>query len=83
MGFMILTCGLGLWAAAVIHLFAHGFYKATLFLIIGSAIARHRRQALPRQQRRPAGNASFARRRSSLPALALGLALAAVPMPGR
>ena len=32
MGFMILTCGLGLWAAAVFHLFAHGFYKATLFL---------------------------------------------------
>lgn len=39
MGFMILTCGLGLWAAAVIHLFAHGFYKATLFLASGSAIA--------------------------------------------
>ena len=29
MGFMILTCGLGLWAAAVFHLVAHGFYKAT------------------------------------------------------
>ncbi|MGB3233518.1 MAG: proton-conducting transporter membrane subunit [Mycobacterium sp.] len=43
MGFMILTCGLGLWAATVIHLVAHGFYKATLFLSSGSAIARHRR----------------------------------------
>ena len=40
MGFMILTCGLGLWAAAVIHLVAHGFYKATLFLSSGSAVAR-------------------------------------------
>jgi NADH:ubiquinone oxidoreductase subunit 5 (subunit L)/multisubunit Na+/H+ antiporter MnhA subunit len=52
MGFMILTCGLGLWAAAVIHLVAHGFYKATLFLSSGSAIAHHRRQAaLPPAQR--------------------------------
>ncbi|MGI9163663.1 MAG: proton-conducting transporter membrane subunit [Mycobacterium sp.] len=48
MGFMILTCGLGLWAAAVIHLVAHGFYKATLFLSSGSAIAsRRRHEALP------------------------------------
>lgn len=48
MGFMILTCGLGLWAAAVIHLVAHGFYKATLFLASGSAIAHRRRlRALP------------------------------------
>lgn len=45
MGFMILTCGLGLWAAAVIHLVAHGFYKATLFLSSGSAIASRRRSA--------------------------------------
>ncbi|WP_237572685.1 proton-conducting transporter transmembrane domain-containing protein [Mycolicibacterium lacusdiani] len=45
MGFMILTCGLGLWAAALMHLFAHGFYKATLFLSSGSAIARHHRTA--------------------------------------
>ncbi|TRW78331.1 sodium:proton antiporter [Mycolicibacterium sp. 018/SC-01/001] len=43
MGFMMVTCGLGLWAAAVIHLIGHGFYKATLFLSSGSAIARHRR----------------------------------------
>ncbi|WP_313675729.1 proton-conducting transporter membrane subunit [Mycolicibacterium sp.] len=43
MGFMILTCGLGLWAAAVIHLVAHGFYKATLFLSSGSAVAARRR----------------------------------------
>ncbi|MEH3128665.1 MAG: proton-conducting transporter membrane subunit [Mycolicibacterium neoaurum] len=43
MGFMMLTCGLGLWAAAVIHLIGHGFYKATLFLSSGTAIARHRR----------------------------------------
>ena len=46
MGFMMLTCGLGLWAAAVIHLIGHGFYKATLFLSSGTAIARHRRHHL-------------------------------------
>jgi NAD(P)H-quinone oxidoreductase subunit 5 len=45
MGFMILTCGLGWWAAAVVHLVAHGFYKATLFLGSGSAVARQRRLA--------------------------------------
>ncbi|CPR11118.1 proton-translocating NADH-quinone oxidoreductase subunit L [Mycobacterium bohemicum DSM 44277] len=45
MGFMILTCGLGLSAAAVFHLVGHGFYKATLFLSSGSAIARQRREA--------------------------------------
>ena len=45
MGFMIMTCGLGLSAAAVFHLTGHGFYKATLFLSSGSAIAKRRRKA--------------------------------------
>ncbi len=45
MGFMIMTCGLGLSAAAVFHLVGHGFYKATLFLSSGSAIAKGRRKA--------------------------------------
>lgn len=45
MGFMILTGGLGLWAATIFHLVAHGFYKATLFLSSGSAIAQRRRAA--------------------------------------
>lgn len=74
MGFMILTCGLGLWAAALIHLVAHGFYKATLFLSSGSAIAGHRRQqALP-----PAGksNRGTALRRAAIAAGASGVALA-------
>jgi NAD(P)H-quinone oxidoreductase subunit 5 len=77
MGFMILTCGLGLWAAAVFHLVAHGFYKATLFLSSGSAIAYRRRvRALP-----PAAP----RTRGAIPALllpagALALALTVVPM---
>lgn len=80
MGFMILTCGLGLWAAAVFHLVAHGFYKATLFLSSGSAIAYRRRKVmLPAcdptpGQRRTAGVVAL-----GLPATALGLAVAMVP----
>ena len=47
MGFMILTCGLGLWAAAVIHLVAQ-LPEATLFLSSGSAVAAGRRhEAVP------------------------------------
>lgn len=38
MGFMIMTCGLGAWAAAIFHLVAHGMYKASLFLGSGSAV---------------------------------------------
>lgn len=83
MGFMILTCGLGLWAAAVIHLFAHGFYKATLFLASGSAIAARRRHAtLPdpvtpgRSSRIFTGIVALA-----VPTIAVLTALALAPMP--
>jgi len=38
MGFMILQCGLGFFAAAIAHLVLHGFYKAYLFLSSGEAI---------------------------------------------
>lgn len=38
MGFMILQCGLGYFAAAVTHLVVHGFYKAYLFLSTGSRV---------------------------------------------
>jgi NAD(P)H-quinone oxidoreductase subunit 5 len=73
MGFMILTCGLGLWAAAVIHLVAHGFYKATLFLSSGSAIAGQRRhESLPPADR-PTG-----RRKLVNGAAAAGLSAAAI-----
>jgi len=84
MGFMILTCGLGLWAAAVIHLVAHGFYKATLFLSSGSAIARYRRQeALPPPDPRPARRRRWAHIAVAvvLPTLALAAGIAVVPIP--
>jgi NAD(P)H-quinone oxidoreductase subunit 5 len=40
MGFMILQCGLGFFAAAVTHLIVHGFYKAYLFLSTGSQVSK-------------------------------------------
>ncbi len=46
MGFMIMTCGLGWFGAALFHLTAHGMYKASLFLGSGSAVhsqVRHRK----------------------------------------
>ena len=38
MGFMILQCGLGFFAAAITHLVLHGFYKAYLFLSSGANV---------------------------------------------
>ncbi|WP_408960474.1 proton-conducting transporter membrane subunit [Natrinema sp. 74] len=38
MGFMILQCGLGFFAAAITHLILHGFYKAYLFLSSGTTV---------------------------------------------
>jgi NADH:ubiquinone oxidoreductase subunit 5 (subunit L)/multisubunit Na+/H+ antiporter MnhA subunit len=38
MGFMIMSCGLGAYAAALWHVIAHGLFKAWLFLGSGSAI---------------------------------------------
>ena len=48
MGFMILTCGLGAYAAALWHIVAHGLFKAWLFLGSGSAIGmKPRKPAAP------------------------------------
>lgn len=38
MGFMLLQCGLGAWAAALLHIVAHSLYKAHAFLSSGSVI---------------------------------------------
>jgi NADH-quinone oxidoreductase subunit L len=37
-GFMILTCGVGAFVAAIFHLLAHGFLKGFLFLSTGNAL---------------------------------------------
>ncbi|MBC7738784.1 MAG: oxidoreductase [Candidatus Saccharibacteria bacterium] len=38
MGFMLLQCGMGLWALALLHIVAHALYKAHAFLSSGDAI---------------------------------------------
>jgi NADH-quinone oxidoreductase subunit L len=38
MGFMIMECGLGVYALAIFHLIAHGIFKATIFLNCGQVI---------------------------------------------
>lgn len=38
MGFMIMSCGLGAYAAALWHIVAHGLFKAWLFLGSGSSV---------------------------------------------
>jgi len=38
MGFMLMLCGLGAHAAAILHLVGHSFYKAHAFLSAGSAV---------------------------------------------
>lgn len=38
MGFMLLQCGLGLWALALLHIVAHSLYKAHAFLASGGAV---------------------------------------------
>ncbi len=42
MGFMVLQCGCGAFAAAVVHLAAHGGYKSTAFLGVGGSIDEHK-----------------------------------------
>lgn len=48
MGFMMVACGMGAFAAAVFHLIAHGLFKSALFLGAGSGVGREAvRRALP------------------------------------
>ena len=42
MGFMIMSCGMGAYAAVLWHLVAHGLFKAWLFLNAGSTIGMRR-----------------------------------------
>lgn len=53
MGFMMVACGMGAFAAAVFHLIAHGLFKSALFLGAGSGIARQARQRAWPVRRRP------------------------------
>lgn len=74
MGFMIMTCGLGLYALAVFHLVAHGMYKATLFLSSGRAVHAARvRAAAPVARPGRSLRVGMAVPIVVVPALALGL----------
>ena len=48
MGFMLVQCGLGFFAAAMAHLALHGLYKASLFLGAGSAVVIPLKRRAPR-----------------------------------
>ena len=47
MGFMLLQCGLGLFALALLHIVAHSLYKAHAFLSSGGAVERIAAAARP------------------------------------
>ncbi len=81
MGFMVMACGLGLYALAVFHLVAHGMYKATLFLASGTAVHQHRvRAAAPRAGAAPPAGAVAAVLLAPGLALALGVTLLSAPV---
>ena len=46
MGFMVMACALGAFAAAIFHLIAHAMYKATLFLGADSVVHSDKRRAV-------------------------------------
>lgn len=50
MGFMLLQCGLGFFAAAITHLILHGFYKAYLFLSSGDSVGQESPTSYTRQR---------------------------------
>jgi len=52
MGFMLLECGLGAYALALLHLVAHSCYKAHAFLASGSVVEQWRALALGAAKRR-------------------------------
>lgn len=53
MGFMLLQCGLGAFHLAVLHIVAHGLYKAHAFLASGSVVDGLRAGKLQAQLRTP------------------------------
>lgn len=53
MGFMLMQCGLGLHALALLHLVAHSLYKAHAFLSAGGAVQQARLRQLMPAGRRP------------------------------
>jgi NADH:ubiquinone oxidoreductase subunit 5 (subunit L)/multisubunit Na+/H+ antiporter MnhA subunit len=77
MGFMVLQCGCGAFAAAVVHLAAHGCYKSAAFLGVGGSIDAQAAARLEPDVRAPLGVAAHAAW-SLLPATAGVLVVALV-----
>lgn len=85
MGFMLLVASLGLLAAALLHLVAHGFYKSALFLSSSDGIDR---RAADRRAPRPLPIAATERRARAaagalVPVAALAVAALALYPGGR
>lgn len=59
MGFMLLECGLGLYAIAVLHIISHSVYKAHAFLSSGSVVDHFRVPSLPPLRRTHLGLATL------------------------
>lgn len=77
MGWMTLQCGCGAFAAALVHLAAHGGYKASRFLGVAGTVVESRRareRGLRRARRAPVATAFFA---LAVPSAGVGFAFAA------
>lgn len=84
MGFMLLQCGLGLWALALLHIVAHSLYKAHAFLAAGGAVQAVAAIRRPGPVAVPSGSAvlkSFALALAVYFAVALVFGWIAVPKP--
>ncbi len=55
MGLMLIECALGLYELALLHLLAHGCYKAYLFLNAGTAVEQHLERQLAPAAQTPVG----------------------------
>lgn len=51
LGFMAIAVGVGAWQAAVLHLFTHAFFKATLFLGAGFLIEKNKTKEMAQMQK--------------------------------
>jgi NADH:ubiquinone oxidoreductase subunit 5 (subunit L)/multisubunit Na+/H+ antiporter MnhA subunit len=82
MGFMVLQCGCGAFAAAVVHLVAHGGYKSVAFLGAAGRIDQYTRIRLAVDSS-PLQMHAAVRAGAALAPPTVGVALAAILMRGR
>jgi NAD(P)H-quinone oxidoreductase subunit 5 len=75
MGFMLMQCGLGAFAAAMVHLVMHSLFKATLFLASGSVV--QQAAELPPKSAAPTRRATVAALLATVLVLVAGMAILA------